>query len=101
MAVNTLQAQGDRSKRRARLIDYQERLQLSDSQIAEVKEIRKKYKPEMKAIRNDASKSKADKMRALADIIEKKDADIANVLSLEQMKEWEVIKAEVKERLTE
>ena len=102
LATNILFAQGRREdakgKAKAKIEEYKERLNLSDEQLADIKEIREKYKPEMQEIRNDEATSKSDKMRAAADVIEKQEAEMAELLTSEQQEEWKEIRAEIKER---
>lgn len=97
VAFNIVSAQEPTRKERiqSEIEAYKERLQLSDVQVAQLKEMHKKYRPEMKAIRDDESKSRSDKMRAAADIMEKKEDEIATILSNEQMAEWNVIRKEI------
>lgn len=100
IAANILLAQGARTpvrqEAREEIEDYKERLNLSDDQTAEIREIKKKYRPQLQEVRSDSSLSRSDKMRSTADIYEKQDAEIAEVLTDEQNEEWKEIKAEVK-----
>lgn len=77
--------------------DYKERLELTDDQVEDWKDLREKYKPELKSIRSDETKSKADKMRAAADIVELQQEELANILSENQFAELQIIREEVKQ----
>ena len=105
LAANILFAQGRkeemRERAKAQIEEYRERLELSDEQIADIKEIREKYKPEMQEIRKDETKSRSEKMRAAADVVEKQEADMAEILTPEQQEEWKEIKVEIKEKREE
>jgi len=101
LAVNILFAQGRRgemkNKRRGKIEAYQDRLDLSEGQLNDIKEIKAKYKPEMEEIRNDQTKTRSDKMRAAADVVEKQETEINEILNQEQQEEWKKIRAEIKE----
>jgi hypothetical protein len=104
MVGNIVMAQGkQQEKQRAevKLEEYKERLNLSDEQIDQWKDLKEKYKPELKSIRSDESKSKADKMRAAADVIDKKEEELANILSENQFAELQIIRNEEKQKMKE
>ena len=84
-----------------KLEEYKERLELTDVQVEDWKVLREKYKPELKSIRSDESKSKADKMRAAADIVEKQQKELADILSENQFAELQIIREEVMEKKRE
>ena len=86
-----------REKREIKIEEYRERLELSDAQISDLKKLRVDAKPQLDEIRNDTSKSKSDKMRALAAIMEKQEKEVAEILNDEQLTELEAIKKEVRE----
>ena len=102
IACNSILAQGrpdgpppgERDK--VKIEEYKTRLQLSDDQVSELRAMKEKYKPQMEEIRTDESKTRSEKMRAAADVIEKQEAEIASILSEEQLTEWEKIREEVK-----
>ncbi|NQZ79216.1 MAG: hypothetical protein HRT61_24315 [Ekhidna sp.] len=97
-AAFTLFAQDSKEERRQlRIEEYTERLNLTPNQTAELKELRESLKPELKAIKMDPSKSRSEKMRAHADVIEKRENEIAQILTAEQMAELKRIKSERKE----
>ena len=102
VATNILVAQDGREQRKEkiqeRIEEYKERLGLSDLQIEKIKEVRAKYKPDMEEIRQNEATSRAEKMRASADVIEKMEADLSGVLTAEQQEEWKAIKAEIREK---
>ena len=101
--VNVLSAQSRREaakeKKEAKIEEYKDRLELSDLQMEEIKEVRMKYKPDLQEIRNDDSMEKSEKMRASADVIEQMEGDLAGVLTPSQLEEWKAIKKEVKENM--
>ncbi len=100
VAVNILLAQdrreAAREKAKVKIEEYKERLELTEDQIAELKKLREGAKPELEAIRNDDSKSRSEKMRAQADIMENQEAEVAKILNEDQLAELEVIKKEVR-----
>ena len=81
-----------------KLEDYKERLNLTEDQVSDLKKVRESMKPELEALRADESKSRSDKMRAHADLIDKREAEVAKILNKEQLAELEVIKKEMKEK---
>ncbi|WP_420316277.1 hypothetical protein [Ekhidna sp.] len=87
-----------RRKREAKIEEFKERLELSDEQIADLKQLREATKPKLDEIREDESKSRSDKMRAHADIIEQNEKEIAQILDEQQLQELEEIKGEIREK---
>ena len=102
VAVNILFAQGKREemkeKAEVKIEEYKERLNLSDKQENELKDLRAEMKPEFEALKKDESKSRSDKMRAHADLIEKREAKVAEILTEDQFAELQIIKEEVKQK---
>ncbi|MEP0272825.1 hypothetical protein [Ekhidna sp.] len=100
VAANILFAQGKRDamkeKAQVKIEEYKDRLNLTPDQVAELKKMRESTKPEIEAIRNDESKSRSEKMRAHADVVEKREMEVAKILNEDQMAELKVIKKEVK-----
>lgn len=100
VAGNILYAQDRRQEIRGKvevkIEEYKERLNLSEDQVTDLKKLRESMKPELDELRNDDEKSRSEKMRAHADIIEKREAEVAKILNQEQLAELEVIKNEVK-----
>ena len=100
VAINVLFAQDRREvareKAEVRLEEYKDRLNLTDDQLAELKQVKESMKPEFEALKADDSMSRSDKMRAHADLIDKREAEVAKILDDEQLAELEVIKGEVK-----
>lgn len=90
-----------RERAKVKIEEYKERLELTEAQIAEIKSLREKYAPEVQAIREDESTSKGDKMRAMADIVDQREAEMEAILSEQQMTELKAIQAEVKENMQE
>jgi len=66
-----------------------------------LKKMRESMKPELEAIQNDDTKSRSEKMRARADIMEKQEKEVARILDEEQLAELEVIKKEIRENVDE
>jgi len=99
-AANILFAQDRREmareKAEVRFEEYKDRLNLTDDQLTELKQVKADMKPEMEALKNDESLSRSDKMRAHADLIEKREAEVAEILDDEQLAELAVIKEEIK-----
>ena len=99
-AVNILFAQEGREmareKAEVRFEEYKDRLNLTDEQLADLKQVKEDMRPEMEALKNDESLSRSDKMRAHADLIEKREAEVAEILDDEQLAELAIIKEEVK-----
>ena len=91
-------AQSETKKGRAenKIEKYKERLQLSDNQVSNLKEMREKYRSQLKEIRSDKSKNKADKMRATADVMDLRQEELATILSENQFTELQIIREEVK-----
>ncbi|MEQ9467582.1 MAG: hypothetical protein RLN88_09230 [Ekhidna sp.] len=99
VAVNILFAQGRREQVKERvkikIEEYKDRLDLTEDQVVELKKVRESMQPELDALRADEGKSRSEKMRAHADIIEKREAEVARILDDEQLAELEVIKKEI------
>lgn len=101
VAANILVAQDrERAPRKAeiKIEEYKERLNLTNDQETQWEEVRAKYRPEFKAIKQDESKSRSEKMRAAADVEEQKEADLAEILSEDQLQELAVIKSEIRQK---
>ncbi|WP_370089393.1 hypothetical protein [Ekhidna sp.] len=100
VAGNILYAQDRRQELRekveVKIEEYKERLDLTEDQVADLKKLRESMKPELDELRDDDEKSRSAKMRAHADIIEKREAEVAKILNQEQLAELEVIKKEIK-----
>lgn len=98
IATNVIMAQGRPSKEQVqvKLEEYKDRLNLTDDQVAEWKEIRKKYQPQLKDIRSDESLKKSDKKKAAADVIAKIDGEVMAMLNEDQQAEYKVIRSEIK-----
>ncbi len=102
VAANILFAQGKkemmREKAELKIEEYKERLNLTDNQVDELKKVREEMKPEFEALRKDESKSRSDKMRAHADLIDKREAKVAEILTEDQFAELKVIQEENKQK---
>lgn len=85
-----------KQRREVRIEAYKDRLQLTDEQIASLKEVREEIKPKMKALRETGADSRAEMMRAQADLIEQHEAQVAAILSEDQLAELKVIQEERK-----
>ena len=103
VAANILFAQEEKIRERAevKIEEYKERLNLSEEQLEQIKELKEKYKPEYKAIAEDESMNRSDKMRARADLFDKREAEMETILDEEQMTELKVIRKEVKANIKE
>ena len=99
VAANVLVAQD--TKTNERIQDRQEeiktRLNLSDEQSEQLKALREKYRPELKSIRDDDTKSRSEKLRAVADLMDQKDADLQGILNQNQIAELSVIRKEMRQ----
>jgi Spy/CpxP family protein refolding chaperone len=74
-----------------------EELNLSDKQVAEVKELRQWHKGTMKSIRSNVSLSKEQKKQQVQDANAKRDEKLKTILSPEQYQKLEGIKAKARE----
>lgn len=97
VAVNVLVAQEAETseKFKDKREEIKTRLNLSDEQAKQLKELREKYKPELKSIREDESKSRSEKMRIAADLMDQKDIDLQKILTQKQIAELSVIRNEI------
>lgn len=102
VAANILFAQGKREQIREKAVvkieEYKERLNLSDKQVNDLKDLREEMKPEFEALKKDESKSRSDKMRLHADLIDKREARVEEILTDDQFAELQIIKKEVKQK---
>lgn len=104
VAVNVLMAQGPkdqrgpRGERGVKIEEFKERLELSDDQIEKLKIVKDDLKPELEALRKDDSMTRPDKMRVHADLVEKRENEVAKILSEDQLAELDVIKSELREK---
>ncbi|MEP5611626.1 MAG: hypothetical protein ABJP45_05220 [Cyclobacteriaceae bacterium] len=71
------------------------RLDLSDDQSEQLRELREKYRPEIQEIRTDETKTRNEKMRAVADLLDRKDADLQGILTQNQVAELTVMRKEM------
>ena len=105
VAANILYAQGNQGRMRERaqvkIEEHKQRLNLTEAQIADLKQLKEEMKPQLEKIREDASLSKSDKMRAHADLLDERSAEVEKILNDEQLAELEVIKKEVHEQRKE
>ncbi len=102
VAFNMLMAQNGKGQRaRVRIEEYKERLNLSDEQTEQLKDLKSKYRPQFKAIREDESKSKSDKMRASADLMDERETELDAILDDKQMAELKVIRQEMRDKAKE
>lgn len=90
---------GDRAE--MKIEKLQEHLELTDDQVADLKKLSEDMKPEFEEIRNDESLERPDKMRAHADLIEKRDAEVAKILTEEQLTKLEELKEKRKAKRKE
>ncbi len=103
VAANVLVAQDTQVDERVKnkKEEIKARLELTDEQAEQLKALREKYKPELKSIREDDTKSRSEKLRAVADLIDQKDADLQGILSQNQIAELSIIRNEMKVRRQE
>ena len=87
--------ESSKNRKEVKIEELKTRLDLTDEQVAQIKELREKYRPEIEAIKNDETKSRSDKMRATADIIDSREADMTQILNEQQMMEMKVIRQEM------
>ncbi|MFK7954175.1 MAG: hypothetical protein AB8B73_15100 [Ekhidna sp.] len=92
------QGEGKKDKPEIKIEEYKERLELSDNQVSDLKEMREKYRPQLREIRSDKSKDKADKMRAAADVMDLQQEELATILSESQFAELQIIREEAKRK---
>lgn len=105
VAANILYAQGKkekiREKTQIKIEEHKERLNLTDDQVADLQELKENMKPQFEQIRKDESLSPPDKMRAKADLMDERKAEVEKILDDEQLEELEEIRREVHERREE
>ncbi len=90
-----------REKAKVKIEAYKERLNLSENQLTELKEMREALRPELEALQQDESKSRSERMHERADIIERQEAGVAEILNDEQEAELKAIQREVRENARE
>lgn len=102
VAANILVAQNKRAEVRERgkvkIEEYKDRLNLTETQVADLQQLREEMKPDFEALKKNESMSRPDKMRAHAGLIEERQAEVEKILDDEQLAEWEEIRKEVKEK---
>ena len=102
VAANILVAQNKRAEVRERgkvkIEEFKDRLNLTEAQVADLQQLREEMKPDFEALKKDESMSRPDKMRAHADLIEERQAEVEKILDDEQLAEWKEIQKEVKEK---
>ena len=74
--------------------EYQDRLNLSEDQQKEIKAIQEKYKVDEDNLKQAKGMSRSEKASAYSDLLDKKNEEIAEVLTDEQEKELALIKEE-------
>ena len=95
VAVNVLVAQEiEQEQEKSKIQEFKTRLNLTDTQADQLMDLREKYMPEMKSLRSDESKTRSEKMRAAADIIEQRESEMKKILSESQLKELSILKKE-------
>ena len=73
-----------------------ERLNLTDQQVEQYESVRLKYKPELKAIKENESLSKEEKKELKKEVKSRKNEEIKSFLSADQYTELEAIRKERK-----
>ncbi|WP_436515445.1 hypothetical protein [Ekhidna sp. To15] len=77
--------------------EYKERLKLTESQLAELKNMRESLRPELEAIRKDDSKSRSERMEARAEVMKRQESQVAEILDDEQEAELKEIHREIRD----
>jgi len=75
-----------------------EKLDLSDEQVDQMKALRKMHMEAMKAVKDDQSLSRADKIRKMADAVEAHDEKLSEILTEEQMAELKSMREQRKQK---
>ena len=105
VAANLIYAQGKREKVRekvqVKIAEHKERLNLTEDQLTELKDLKEEMKPQFEELRKDESLSRSDKMRAHADLLDEREAEFAKILDEDQLAELEEIREEVRSQLEE
>jgi len=83
-------AHGDMKERGAKMA---EELGLNDEQKGKMGDVMKEFGPKTKAIFEDASLSKEDKMAKMKAINEERNAKIKDILTAEQFEKWQKMQA--------
>lgn len=76
--------------------DVKKRLELTTDQEMQLRELRKKYAAELKAIRTAEEKSRSEKLYETAAIVEKKEEELTTILSQKQLNELKAVQKEVR-----
>ena len=105
VAANVLNAQGRKEKVREKveikIAEHKERLNLTEDQVGDLKKLREEMKPQLEEIRKDESLSRSDKMRAHADLLDERDAELEKILDEDQLAELDEIRKEVQKQREE
>ncbi len=105
VAANVLNAQGRKEKAREKveikIAEHKERLNLTEDQVGDLKKLREEMKPQLEEIRKDESLSRSDKMRAHADLLDERDAELEKILDEDQLAELDEIRKEVQKQREE
>ncbi len=88
--------EGRRGEMKAKATQIKKELDLSDSQVAQVKELSQWYRGTVQSIRTNDALSKAQKKQQLKDAQAKREEKIKSILSPEQNQKWESIRAKAK-----
>ena len=105
VAANVLNAQGRKEKAQEKveikIAEHKERLNLTEDQVGDLKKLREEMKPQLEEIRKDESLSRSDKMRAHADLLDERDAELEKILDEDQLAELDEIRKEVQKQREE
>lgn len=85
----------------ARAKKIKEELQLSDEQVAQWKEIRKKYHPQLKELRERHRNGQEVSKEEIRSVMKAKDAEFEAILDANQLEKWAELKAEMKGKFKE
>lgn len=91
VAANVLVAQ-ERGRGEDRREELKQLLDLSDEQASQLEAVHQKYKPEFQNIKQDESITRSDKMRAAADLMDQREADVQSILTQDQFEKLTLIK---------
>lgn len=89
----------DKEKPPVKIEEYKERLKLTETQLADLKQMRESLKPELEAIRKDEAKSRSERMEARATIMKKQEARVAEILDDKQEAELKEIHREIRDKV--
>ncbi|MEM9340245.1 MAG: hypothetical protein AAGA66_16035 [Bacteroidota bacterium] len=98
IAVNISIAQNVNNKWivQVKILEFTERLDLSDEQTNQIKKLNRKYWPQFKAAKEGETKTQKEKNQARSAIMNEREVELETILDEKQMAELKVIRQEVK-----